>query len=335
MLKEAEPLMAKGQVVAHQQFMSDASVAHAMYEPSPVKVKFIDKKNEPVLRVAGDNFVLGFDRTTGWLTQYEVGGTNMLGNGGTLRPNFWRALTDNDMGADFQHKLGVWRNPEMKLVSLTTQTVANGTMKAHPTIIACYDMPAVKAKLKLTYTIFEKGKLNVKMQMTTDKDAKVSDMLRFGMVMQMPYDMDQSRFFGRGPIENYSDRKASERIGIYKQTADQQFFPYIRPQETGTKQDIKWWLQTNASGTGIVIHGLSGDLSMSALHYAIADLDDGLEKEQRHSYQVKKSPFTNLCIDKEQAGVGGTDSWGSWPLEPYRLHYGDRSFEFSISPRMK
>ena len=173
------------------------------------------------------------------------------------------------------------------------------------------------------------------MQMTADKDAKVSDMLRFGMVMQMPYDMDQSRFFGRGPIENYSDRKASERIGIYKQTADQQFFPYIRPQETGTKQDIKWWQQTNASGTGIVIHGLSGDLSMSALHYAIADLDDGLEKEQRHSYQVKKSPFTNLCIDKEQAGVGGTDSWGSWPLEPYRLHYGDRSFEFSISPRMK
>ena len=128
----------------------------------------------------------------------------MLGKGGTWRPNFWRALTDNDMGADFQHKLGVWRNPEMKLISLTTQKVANGTMKAHPTIIACYDMPAVKAKLKLTYTIFEKGKLNVKMQMTTDKDAKVSDMLRFGMVMQMPYDMDQSRFFGRGPIENYS-----------------------------------------------------------------------------------------------------------------------------------
>lgn len=335
LLKEAEPLMAKGQSVAHQQFKSDAPVAHAMYEPSPVKVKFIDKKNEPVLRVVGDNFALGFDRTTGWLTQYEVGGTNMLGNGGTLKANFWRALTDNDMGADFQHKLSVWRNPEMKLVSLTTQTVANGTMKAHPTVIACYDMPTVKAQLKLTYTVFEKGKLNVKMQMTTNKNAKVSDMLRFGMVMQMPYDMDQSRFFGRGPIENYSDRKASERIGIYKQTADQQFFPYIRPQETGTKQDIKWWQQTNASGTGIVIHGLSGDLSMSALHYAIADLDDGLEKEQRHSYQVKKSPFTNLCIDKEQTGLGGTNSWGSWPLDAYRLHYGDRSYEFSISPCMK
>ena len=306
-----------------------------MYEPSPVKVKFIDKKNEPVLRVAGANFNLGFDRTAGWLTQYEVGGTNMLGNGGTLKANFWRALTDNDMGADFQHKLGVWRNPEMKLVSLTTQTVANGTMKAHPTVIACYDMPAVKAQLKLTYTVFEKGKLNVKMQMTTDKEANISDMLRFGMVMQLPYDMEQSRYFGRGPIENYSDRKAFARIGIYKQTADQQFFPYIRPQETGTKQDIKWWQQTNASGTGIEIHGLSGDLSMSALHYAIADLDEGQKKHQRHSYQVPKSPFTNLCIDKEQCGLGGTDSWGSWPLRPYRLPYQDRSFEFSILPLVK
>ena len=332
LLKEAEPLMAKGQSVAHQQFKSDAPVGHAMYEPSPVKVKFIDKKNEPVLRVAGANFTLGFDRTTGWLTQYEVGGTNMLGNGGTLKANFWRALTDNDMGADFQHKLGVWCNLEMKLISLTTQTVANGTMKAHPTVIACYDMPAVKAQLKLTYTVFEKGKLNVKMQMTTDKEANISDMLRFGMVMQLPYDMEQSRYFGRGPIENYSDRKAFARIGIYKQTADQQFFPYIRPQETGTKQDIKWWQQTNASGTGIEIHGLSGDLSMSALHYAIADLDEGQKKHQRHSYQVPKSPFTNLCIDKEQCGLGGTDSWGSWPLRPYRLPYKDRSFEFSILP---
>ena len=239
------------------------------------------------------------------------------------------------MGANFQHKLGVWRNPEMKLQLLNVQMVARDKAHKDPVVTALYDMPAVKAQLKLTYTVLDGGELNVKMQMITDKNAKVSDMLRFGMVMQMPYNMDQIQYFGRGPIENYSDRKASERIGIYKQTADNQFFPYIRPQENGTKQDVKWWQQTNASGTGLEIHGELGDLSMSALHYAIADLDDGLEKGQRHSYQVKKSPFTNLCIDKEQTGVGGTNSWGEWPLERYRLHYGDRTHEFSLRPIVK
>ena len=168
--------------------------------------------------------------------------------------------------------------------------------------------------------------------MKTDPTAKVSDMLRFGMVLQMPYEMGNIQYFGRGPIENYSDRKQSERIGIYSQTADNQFFPYIRPQETGSKQDVQWWDQTNANGVGLRFIPHAKSFGMSALHYAIDDLDEGLEKHQRHSYQVKKSPYTNVCIDYRQAGLGGTNSWGLLPLEPYRIHYGDMEYEFSMSP---
>ena len=122
---------------------------------------------------------------------------------------------------------------------------------AHRTVVPCgarvvavYDMPDVKATLTITYDIDGEGAMTVQQQMKTTPDAKVSNLLRFGMVMDLDYNMDKSEFYGRGPIENYIDRKASQNIGIYKQTADQQFYPFIRPQETGTKSDIRWWKQS-------------------------------------------------------------------------------------------
>ena len=157
-------------------------------------------------------------------------------------------------------------------------------------------------------------------------------MFNFGMVLDMPYNMDKSQFYGRGPIENYTDRKASQNVGIYKQTADEQFFPYIRPQETGTKSDMRCWKQTNSEGKGIKVSALPELFMASALHYNILDLDEGLNKHQRHPEQIKKSKYTELRIDKAQFGLGDIDSWGAWPLEPYQLKYENMVFNFTISP---
>ena len=145
--------------------------------------------------------------------------------------------------------------------------------------------------------------------------------------------MEQSEFFGRGPIENYADRKLSQRIGVYKQTADEQFYPYIRPQETGTKSDMRWWKQTNKRGMGLLVRS-DKPFSASALHYTVEDLDDGVAKEQRHVQQVPKSLFTNLYINSEMAGVGGVDSWSAKAeaLETYRVVYGDKTFRFTLLP---
>ena len=115
---------------------------------------------------------------------------------------------------------------------------------------------------------------------------------------------EQEPYYGRGPVENYNDRKFSQRVGIYQQTADDQFYPYIRPQETGTKGDMRWWEQTDKEGNGFCIYG-DQPFYASALHYNQEDLDDGDEKEQRHSTDVPQSKFTNLFIDLEHAGVGG------------------------------
>ena len=158
-------------------------------------------------------------------------------------------------------------------------------------------------------------------------------MFRFGMVMQLPYQMDNSEFYGRGPIENYADRKSSQTMGIYRLTADEQFFPYIRPQETGTKSDMHWWNQTDRTGEGLRVMA-DAPFYASALHYDIQTLDEGMDKAQRHSPDVKKSAFTNLYIDLEHAGVGGVNSWdmNAIALPQYRVNYGDKTFNFTLSP---
>ena len=328
-LKKAEPLMEAGQMVAYRQLeVRTANAAAAVVAEGKLKVE--NKKKETEIKVLNDFIDIEFDKTTGLLKEYEVNGVDLLGEGGTLKPNFWRAVTDNDMGAQLQKKFRVWRAPALNLQTITASKVKVGK-NVNAVVKAVYDMPDVKAALTITYTIAPDGTMGVEQTMDATEGEKVSDMFRFGMLMQLPFQMDNSTFYGRGPIENYIDRKGSQNVGIYTQTAEEQFFPYIRPQETGTKSDIRWWQQTDKAGKGFRI--TSGNLfSASALHYSIDDLDDGEEKEQRHSYEVPQSKYTELCIDKEQFGVGGENSWGAWPLPQHRLGYADKTFSFVISP---
>ncbi len=332
-LKSAESLLEAGTTIAYEQIALGEEIKPEAPKNNIAinKFKVVDKKKNPSIQITSDDMTVEFDRATGFMNKYQVKGTSFIAEGGQLKPNFWRAVTDNDMGARMQQKFEAWRNPKMQLQEITAKAVEGQVL-----VNASYQMPDVKATLHLLYVINKNGSVDVSMNMKTDKAAKVSDYFRFGMLMEMPYDFDNSEFLGRGPVENYSDRKAFARMGVYKQTADQQFFPYIRPQETGSKQNILWWKQSNKAGNGLWISGTDKDgLSMSALHYAIKDLDEGADKKQRHSYEVPKSKYTNLIIDNIQMGVGGTNSWGAWPLEKYRLRYGDRAYKFTIVPVIK
>ena len=251
----------------------------------------------------------------------------MLGQGGTIQPNFWRAPTDNDMGAQIHRRYSAWRNPAMKLQSITWDKKANA-------VTALFDMPDMKAALEMVYAFKTDGQVVVTESLRTDESAKISNMMRFGLVVQLPYNMDRSTYYGRGPVENYADRKYSQLIGVYRQTADEQFYPSVRPQETGTKSDMMWWEQTTRGGVGLRVVSLEKPFYASALHYNIADLDDGDDKEQHHSPQVPHSQFTNLFIDGEHTGVGGVDSWSgnAEALPPYRVAYAPKKFSFLISP---
>ena len=332
-LKNAEPLMQKGQTVAYQQLTvkpGTLALQDATAKLPSLKVK--DSKRDTLLSVTNDAVNIQFNKVSGFMVRYTVADRQLLGEGGVLRPNFWRALTDNDMGGQFQKDNKVWKNPTLNLVTFHAEKVK----KPQPCVVvtAVYDMPDVKAQLTLTYHISGDGRIKVVEQLKTDKNAEQPDMARFGMVMQLPYEMERSAFYGRGPIENYGDRKLSQRIGIYNQTADEQFYPYIRPQENGLKSDVRWWNQTTAQGQGMRIEAVE-PFSVSALHYAIEDLDEPKPaKGQRHSAQVPKSKYTNLCIDGAHTGVGGANSWSNWglALPKYRVPYQDRTFTFQFVP---
>ena len=337
-LKNSEPLMTAGQVVAYAQLpvvtkqACDGDCSKMLAEGhGKKKMKLAAKKNN-VVAVTTPNLTFKLDRTTGLISEYAYNGKSMLGEGGTLKPNFWRAPTDNDMGANLQKKFKVWKNPQMNLKNID---VKKDKKTNTVTIVTSFDMPEVQGQMDITYLVFANtGAVKVTEDFKATEGAKVSDMFRFGMLLQMPYSMEKSTYYGRGPIENYSDRKDCMRIAIYNDEADNQYFPYIRPQESGTKSDIRWWKQTDATGLGLQVKSCA-PFYASALHFDTEELDDGDEKEQRHSFDLKKSKFTNLFLDAAHMGVGGENSWGAWPLEKYRIHYGNKTFNFVLIPQTK
>lgn len=331
-LNKSETLLPAGFTVAKNQ------LTLVPYQPKALEIKNIELSNIPVtapvikennrnfLIVLGNSFRIEFNRRTGLLSKYDADGIPMLKDGAVLSPNFWRAPTDNDMGASLQKRYVAWRNPELKLKSLK-DTIENNQV----VVKAVYDIPSVSAKFYLTYIISNAGSVKVTERMEADKSAKISNMFRFGMQMQMPEEFNRITYYGRGPLENYQDRKSSTNLGKYSQTVDEQFYPYIRPQETGTKSDIRWWKQMNMGGNGIKFFA-EAPFSASALHYSIESLDDSPEKDQMHSELVPKADYTNICIDKVQMGLGGVNSWGAIPLDKYLIPYGDHEFSFIMEP---
>lgn len=333
-LKNAETLLPAGYAVAKDQMtirgyetadMTLTSVAESNIATAAPSVADNDYN---YLIVRGENFSIDFSRHSGFMTKYEVEGRELLNKGAQLTPNFWRAPTDNDFGANLQRKFVAWKNPHIKLVSFNHEVKDNMVI-----VTVNHEIPAVSAKLNLTYTINNKGAVKVTQQMTVDKAAEVSDLFRFGMQMPMSEEFAYIDYYGRGPIENYIDRNHVTDLGRYRQTVAEQFYSYIRPQETGTKTDIRWWRQINKGGYGLEFVA-EQPFSASALNYSVESLSEGPNKEQGHSPEVKPVDYTNFCIDKVQMGLGCVDSWRSLPLPEYLIPYDNYEFTFIMTPIM-
>lgn len=335
-LRRAEAPLPAGHIIARQQFV----VRERKVEAPGIASRYLDnytsngtihlaQEDRNFMIVEGENVRLDFDRKSGFMTRYEVGGVAYLQPGAMLKPNFWRAPTDNDFGAGVQHKNRVWDNPRMELKKLSG-SMENGIAM----VTAAYELPEVSACLQLEYRINNTGEMLVTERLITTADAKVPDLQRFGMRLEMPASFNRINYYGRGPWENYSDRKTSAFLGLYSQTVDEQFYPYIRPQETGTKSDVRWWHQGDCSGRGLTF--ISAEpFSVSALHYSQESLDEGLTKKQGHSQEVIPQDRVFLCMDKAQSGLACVNSWGARPETAYRLPYKDYTFEFRITPEVK
>ena len=331
-LKNNEDLLPAGYTVAKEQLTLNPYKAPSMQlgncelSNTETVAPEVQDNDRHYLIIGNDAFRIEFNRSNGYLTKYQIKGLDMIKEGAILKPNFWRAPTDNDFGAHIHRKYVAWKNPEIRLKSLKQRTENKQVI-----VETAYEMPGVSAKLNLTYVINNEGAIKVTQKMTTDKKAKVSNMFRFGMQMQMPRSFETIEYYGRGPIENYIDRNHCTDLGIYRQNVTEQFYSYIRPQENGTKTDIRWWRMINKAGNGIEVVAAS-PFSASALHYTIESLDEGWSKQQGHSPEVEEADLTNLCIDKIQAGLGCVNSWGSIALPEYQVPYQDYEFTFILSP---
>ena len=331
-LKAAETLLPAGTTIAYDQLSirdykaPELKLENQQASNLPVIVPTILDNDRNFLIVKGENFSMDFNKHNGYLCRYDVNGMQLMEDGSALTPNFWRAPTDNDFGAGLQHKYAAWKNPELKLTSLK-HAIEND----QAVVRAEYDMQSIGGKLFLTYTINNLGAVKVNQKMVADKSKKVSEMFRFGMQFRMPLAFNEIEYYGRGPVENYSDRNHAAMLGKYRQTVEEQFYPYIRPQETGTKTDIRWWRLLNIGGNGLQFVS-DAPFSASALNYTIESLDDGAGKDQRHSPEVEKADFTNFCIDKAQTGLACVNSWGAIALEKYRLPYQDYELSFIMTP---
>ena len=320
--KEAQPLIDKGQVMARQQF---ALNSYQYPELTAEKASVEKEETESYVKLDAAGTTLTVGKWSGWIDYLDVDGKEMLEDRQSIVPEFWRAPTDNDYGAGLQHRLGVWKNPQMKLKSVNV----DGN-----TVVSTFDMPDVKATLTMTYTLTAEGEVIVRQQLATDKEAKIMPMFRYGMQLQMPKEFDAISYYGRGPVENYIDRNSSEFLGVYGGKVQDEYYPYVRPQESGNHTDVRWFRVMNAQGEGLEFYS-NAPMEASALKFLTEDLDDGLTKDKkidRHSGDLIERPQTQVHIQKRQMGLGCVNSWGAWPRKEYMVDYKDYDFTFAIRP---
>ncbi|WP_080903334.1 glycoside hydrolase family 2 TIM barrel-domain containing protein [Parabacteroides sp. Marseille-P3160] len=240
-------------------------------------------------------------------------------------PNFWRGPTDNDFGANEQSTLGIWRSASHNL-----SYQYNGVKEANGTVAVSYicKLNGIKAEVALTYTVNKNGSLTIDYHFTAD--GETPEPMRIGMLLTLPKQLNHFTYYGRGPWENYIDRNKSTLIGIYQSTVEEEAFPYIRPQETGNKTDVRWLTLTDDNGKGIRIEGAQ-PLSVSATNYRPEDLDPGLTKKQQHHSDLLPRKEVLLNVDLIQRGVAGLNSWGAKPLDQYRILGKDYRYSYTIS----
>lgn len=327
----SQPLVDKGQVMARQQIVLNGYEFDKVDASANTGSKIEVEETNSYVKVSAERMSVTIGKKTGMIDYLDVDGEPMLKFRESMTPEFWRAPTDNDYGASLQKKMRVWKNPQMNLKSFDKSESKDSVV-----LTANFEMPEVKAELMLRYRINAAGEVAVTEKMTTDKEAKVADLFRYGMQLQMPASFSKLEYYGRGPEENYIDRHSSSFIGKYEANVKDEYYPYVRPQESGNHTDIRYFSIFNpTTGKGITFEGYA-PMECSAIPYLVEDLDAGIEKEHawgQHSGDLVEKGLVQLHIQQRQFGLGCIDSWGSSPMEKYRMHYQDRCFSFVIKAK--
>ena len=361
---EKEPLIPIGHEIACDQFRLPIESPKKTFKTSGPKLTVSTNGDNLSASSSKVNFM--FNKKTGIVTSYKVDGTEYFSEGFGIQPNFWRAPTDNDYGNGMPKRLQVWKESS-KNFNVTDATI---TMDGNNAVINVnYLLPAGNLYI-VNYTIYPSGAVNVAARFTsTDMDAAQTEVSestrtatftpgrdaarkeasklnvpRIGVRFRLPASVNQVEYFGRGPAENYLDRNAGSMVGLYKSTAEELYFPYVRPQENGHHTDTRW-VSLSTGKKGLLIQA-DNTIGFNALRNSIEDFDDeeatGLPRQwsnftpeqvanhdeaaaknvlrrQHHINDITPRDFVEVCVDLKQQGVAGYDSWGSRPEPAYTL----------------
>ncbi|UFH34347.1 glycoside hydrolase family 2 TIM barrel-domain containing protein [Flavobacterium acetivorans] len=324
-LKTDEPLLKAGYRVAYEQFKLQAANVQV---PSKATEAVAYTTKGDLISVTGKEFEVAFNQKTGTLTTFNFKNKNLVESGPEV--NFWRAPVDNDYGAGTQKRYKAWKDAGK---SAKVTTAVKQLSKSEVQISFTKDLFGGDAKLIETFVVDGNGAVKVTNDLKAIK-GKYPDFYKFGNKLVLPEAYKNITFYGKGPFEAYADRQHAAKVGLYKQTIAEQYFPYIRPQETGNKLEVRWVSLTKEDGSGIKILS-EKPLSVSALNFREDDLHTGDEKGQHHAGEIdpRKEVFVN--IDGFQQGLGSINSWGTLPLPQYRLPYKDYSYSYWMVPVAK
>ncbi len=320
-----KPFRKAGFEVAHDQLPVDIQFEEQENKTNTTaKLKFAEQNNS--ITITGEQFTLLFDKTTGTISKYEVGGIELMQKGPQI--NFWRPANDNDKGSRMLERLGVWREVSREAKPETVKTTQTADNEIYITVK--YNLEKVKSAQTVVYKILGNGKIEIANTFET-KENKLPDMPRFGMRWELPVNFDNLKYFGRGPHENYVDRNRSAFVGIYSGKVSAQYFNYVRPQENGYKTDVRWFELRNQNGVGIRVSG-EPLVGFSALHNPIEDFDMEDMDDYRHTNDIVKRDGVFVCTDLKMMGVAGDNSWGARPYPQYSIPAKNYQFTFTIEP---
>jgi beta-galactosidase len=280
----------------------------------------------------GGSFSAAVDRKTGLLVSLKTGDSELLDR--PLGPHFWRAPVDNDRGNNMTNPdrsnwwnpgMGMWRQAHetWKLRAIEVTRTAPGRI----TITVDGTIREPGCTQRITWTILGSGDVLVATTLRPG-NGPVAELPRFGMQTTLRAGFDNLAWYGKGPQETYWDRQDA-RVGVYRGRVRDQYFDYIKPQETGNKEAVRWLALTDPQGRGLLAVGRPL-LSANALHYTTDDLFCATQKENFYRYQLPERDTITLNLDLKQRGLGGDDSWGAMPHEEFRLNVWPISYSYRL-----
>jgi beta-galactosidase len=326
--KQGNDMVPAGFVVARSQVSVPTDATQTNNKPKGTRNKTTAlqiSESDSALIIATDLFSISFDMTSGLISDYQLQGQRMLLS--DIRPEFWRAPTDNDFGEGFPEKAKDWQ-----YAGQHTELTAFNWHQTDDSIEISTEhyLTDVQSRYLSKYTVSEDGSITFDIWFYAAPHKIHSALPRIGSLLQLPKEFEQVEWFGRGPHENYWDRKQSALVSRYSMAVDDLYYPYVRPQENGYRSDVRSVTFKNEKGLGLTFNGLP-QLGFGAQRYDVHDYDQ-FEKRGLHPHELSKQNKLFINIDYKQRGIAGTDSWGTAPLFQYTLPWRDYHYGFVMKP---